>query len=165
MSPLALMDSDLLLRRKYTFRVGNRKIILVKKSVERQRHIVMKALLWALYLPEYPELQIEIPIGNKYKPDLVQLESGSPQFWGEAGSISTQKLRRTLKRFSHTHFAFAIWGSELNQLETRIRRQTKGVKRFSPVDIIRFSPDAGQQFIDDHGRISVHHSDLEWRRI
>jgi len=159
------MDGDLLLKRKYTFRVGNRKIILVKKSVERLRHIVMKALLWALYLPEYPELRIENPIDDKYKPDLIQLESGRPRFWGEAGSVRTQKLRRTLKRFPHTHFAFAIWGSDLVQLETRIRRGTEGVKRVSPVDIIRFSPNAGQQFIDDHGRISVHHSDLEWRRI
>ena len=66
------MDSDLLLRGKYTFRVGGQKLVLVKKSVESLRHVEMKALLWALYLSTYHQLQVEVLIGYKYKPDLVQ---------------------------------------------------------------------------------------------
>ena len=159
------MDSDLRLKRKFTFRVGDRKLVLVKKPVESRRHVVMKALLWALYVPQYAKLQIEVPIDNKYKPDLVHLEMGSPLFWGEAGSVRSQKLRRILKRFPHTHFAFAVWNSDLTQLEARIRNKTSGVKRKAPVDIIRFSSDAGRQFIDDQGRLSIGHSDLEWQRI
>ena len=159
------MDSDLLIKRKFTFRVGDQKLILIKKPVESARHVVMKALLWALYLPEYPDLQVETGIDHKYKPDLVHTESGAPVFWGEAGSIGTSKLRRIMKRFPNTHFAFAIWGADLNQFETRIRHQARKAKRTGPVDAIRFAPDADRLFIDDRGNITIKHTDLKWRRI
>jgi len=159
------MENDLLLRKKFTFRVGGQKLVLVKKAVESQRHVVMKALLWALYLPEYPELQVEMAIDNKYKPDLVQTESGSPLFWGEAGSIGTEKLRRILKRFPRCHFACAVWAADITQLETRVRRVTKNVKRCAPVDVLRFPESADREFIDDNGKISIRQSDLDWRRI
>jgi hypothetical protein len=34
----------------------------------------MKALLWALYLPIYPKLSVEIAIGDRYRPDVVELD-------------------------------------------------------------------------------------------
>lgn len=159
------MDHDLHLRAKYTFRCDSQKVVMVKKAVESQRHVVMKALLWALYLPAYPGLQIEVPIGNKYKPDLVQIRDDGPQFWAEAGRVSSEKLRRLLKRFPRTHFAIATWGSSLTTLETRIQRKTRGVKRLAPIDIIVFPKDAGDRFIDPQGTIHIDHSDLEWRRL
>jgi len=159
------MESDLQLKRKFTFRKADRKVVLVKKVMESQRHVVMKALLWALYLPTYPGLQVEVSIGNKYKPDLVQLESGKPLFWGEAGSIGSEKLRRILKRFLRTHFALAIWGADLATFEDRVRRRTKRLKRPAPIDLIRFPTDADRRFIDAGGRIAIRHADLDWRRI
>ena len=159
------MDHDLHLRAKYTFRVDDRKLVLIKKAVESRRHVLMKAMLWALYLPEYPDLQVEVPIGYKYKPDLVQMDADGPLFWAEAGRVGTEKLRRLLKRFPRTHFALAAWGSHLAALETRIRRQTRDVKRPAPVDVIVFPKDAGTRFIDTRGRIRVRHSDLKWLRM
>jgi len=159
------MDADLYLRGKYTFRLNAQKLILVKKAVESRRHVVMKALLWGLYLPDYPGLQVEVPIGYKYKPDLVQMNADGPLFWGEAGRVGSQKLRRLLKRFPRTHFAMAVWGSSLAALATRVRRQTCRVNRRAPVDVIVFPKDAGTRFIDPRGRIRVGHSDLNWQRI
>ncbi len=40
-----IMDNELLLKRKLTFRFGDQKLILVKKTVESARHVIMKALL------------------------------------------------------------------------------------------------------------------------
>ncbi len=159
------MDADLYLRGKYTFRLNAQKLILVKKSVESRRHVLMKALLWGLYLPDYPGLQVEVSIGYKYKPDLVQMDADGPLFWAEAGRVGAEKLRRLLKRFPRTHFALAAWGSALAPLETRIRRQSRGVKRVAPVDIIVFPKDAGTRFIDPRGHIRVAHNDLNWLRI
>ena len=114
------MDSELLLGGKFTFRVGGQKLVVVKKPVEHLRHVVMKALLWALYLPTYPQLRVEVSIGYKYKPDLVALGSEGPLFWAEAGHVGNQKLNRVLKRFPRTHFAIAVWGSSLVSLGTRV---------------------------------------------
>jgi len=159
------MDTDLALRGKYTFRVDGQKLILVKKPVESLRHVVMKALLWALYLPQYPQLLVEVSIGNKYKPDLVHTASDGPVFWGEAGTVSTAKLRRLLKRFPRTHFALAIWNGSLAPLAARILRNSDGLTRRSPVDIIRFPSTADRQFIDGGGVIRIRHKDLEWQRL
>lgn len=162
---LSLVDNDLFLKRKFTFRANDRKLVLVKKPLESLRHVLMKALLWGLYLPDFPHLQVEVPIGDKYKPDLVETGRNGPLFWGEAGSIRSEKLRRILNRFPRTHFALAMWGADLAPLEKRARRLATNANRQAPLDIIRFWRDADRRFIDDRGRISVQHSDLEWRRI
>jgi len=71
----------------------------------------MKALLWALYLPHYPELTVEISIGDRYKPDVVALDAqGSPVFWGEAGQVGLTKIRSLLRRHRRTHFAIGQMG-------------------------------------------------------
>ena len=159
------MDSELLLGGKFTFRVGGQKLVVVKKPVEHLRHVLMKALLWALYLPTYPQLRVEVSIGYKYKPDLVALSPKGPLFWGEAGHVGNQKLQRVLKRFPQTHFAFAVWGASLASMESRIRRQTRSANRKAGIDLIRFPEDASPRFIDPRGNIRIHPDDLSWQRI
>ena len=72
------MTLDLLLRRKWTLRAGDRQVVLIKKPYESTEHVVMKALLWALYLPDYPDLTVEVGVGDRYKPDVVALDSHPP---------------------------------------------------------------------------------------
>jgi len=159
------MDSALLLGGKFTFRVGRRKQVFVKKPVEHLHHVVMKALLWALYLPAYDQLQVEVSIGHRYKPDLVALGADTPLFWAEAGRVSNEKLKRLIHRFPRTHFAFAVWGSSLASMTARVQGQARGVNRLAPIDVIAFPEDAAMQFIDSRGTIRVHHKDLNWQRL
>ena len=159
------MDSELLLGGKYTFRVGGRKQVFVKKPVEHIHHVVMKALLWALYLPAYDQLQVEVAIGHRYKPDLVALGTETPLFWAEAGRVGNQKLKRVLNRFPRTHFAFAVWGSSLAALIARVQRQSGGRSRQAPIDVIAFPEDAVARFVDSRGTIKILHSDLTWQRM
>ncbi|BBO71959.1 hypothetical protein DSCA_58890 [Desulfosarcina alkanivorans] len=159
------MDSDLALSGKYTFRAGGRKLVVVKRPVERFRHVVMKALLWALFLPSYPHLRVEVPIGCKYKPDLVQTGPQGPEFWAEAGHIGTQKLRCMLRRFPRTHFALAVWGGSFAPLESRIHHQTSPMRRSAPIDLIAFPEDADTHFIDGRGWIRITLDDLNRRRL
>jgi len=159
------MDSELLLGGKFTFRVGAQKQVFIKKPVEHLRHVLMKALLWALYLPAYARLQVEVSIGDRYKPDLVALGAVAPIFWAEAGRVGNQKLKRVLKRFPRTHFAFAVWGSSLASVIARVQRHSQGVGREAPIDMIAFPEDAATRFIDPRGTIRIHHSDLKWQRI
>jgi hypothetical protein len=67
---------------KLTIRVGSllgdRKLVLVNRPAESARHVLLKALVYALYLPAYPNLAVELPIGDRYRPDLVALGAVRP---------------------------------------------------------------------------------------
>ena len=125
----------------------------------------MKALLWALYLPAYAQLQVEVAIGHRYKPDLVALGAGTPLFWAEAGRVGNQKFKRVIHRFPRTHFAFAVWGSSLSSMTARVQGQKRGVHRLAPIDVIAFPEDAAALFIGPRGTIRVHPSYLMWQRF
>lgn len=161
------MTDDLFLRRKWTLRAGGRQIVVVKKSYESTEHVVMKALIWALYLPTYGDLTVEVAIGDKYKPDVVSLdERGEPQFWGEAGDVSTAKIKSLARRYKRTHFALGKWDTRLGPLIEIVRRALAEVPgRTAPFDLISFPSDSIDRFISDDGVITVEQAALEWVRL
>lgn len=163
------MPSDLALRRTLTLRAHDgreaRKLVLVKKRGESIEHVLMKAVLWALYLPEYPEMAVEVGIGDAYKPDLVQLAPppgglayGDPEpvFWGEAGKVSEKKWRSLLRRFPDTHFAVAKWGSPaaLRPHAETLRRVLGSRQRPAPLDLLAIPPDAAR-FVAPDGTVTA----------
>lgn len=102
------MSNDLSLRRKWTLRAHGKQVIFVKKSQESSRHVLLKAYIWALYLPDYPELLVEVKIGDRYKPDVVMIDAFSqPLFWGEAGDVGQRKIHKLVRRYRNTHFVMA----------------------------------------------------------
>ncbi len=160
------MTNELELRRKWTFRAHGRQVVCVKKSVESTEHVVMKALLWALYLPDYPGLTVEAGIGDRYKPDVVELDAqGEPRFWGEAGSVRAEKIRSLTRRYRFTHFAIAKWDMRLDPVVELVRGALEATPRRAPFDIIRFPTDSATRFIDDQGYIYIAPGDLEWVRL
>lgn len=60
------MTEELFLHRKWTMRAHGEQVVFVKRVNQRREHLLMKALLWALYLPSYPGLAVEIPIGDRF---------------------------------------------------------------------------------------------------
>jgi hypothetical protein len=160
------MSSDLLLRRKLTLRAHGRQVVLIKKRVERIEHVLMKAFRWALYLPAYPDLSIEIDIGDRYKPDVVHLDArGRPVFWGEAGKVGLEKIRSITRRFRDTHFAVAKWATPLAPSAHLIEEAIAPLQRSAPIDLIGFPPDSAARFIGSGGQISLTHHDVEWSRL
>lgn len=160
------MTSELYLRRKLTLRAHGKQVVFVKKSNERPEHVIMKALLWALYLPRYPRMGVEIAIGDRYKPDVVQLdERGNPQFWGEAGEVGEDKIRSLVKRFRGTHFVVARWHTRLDSLADIVRDALDGVKRSAPFDLVSLPDDSADRFIDDGRDIHITLNDVEWMRL
>ncbi len=160
------MTNDLMLPRKWTLRAHGTQVIFVKKANERRAHVIMKALLWALYLPQYPDLAVEIRIGDKYKPDVVQLDSrGGPVFWGEAGAVGADKIKSLGRRFRGTHFAMAKWDTRLDPFEALVRKSLDGITRSAPFDLIRVPEDAAERFFAEDGTVAVSFEDLEWRRL
>ena len=66
----------------------------------------MKALGYAMFVGEYENLEIEMPVGLRYKPDLVALARGADgppgagarfSFWGECGLVTVRKVAWLLK--------------------------------------------------------------------
>lgn len=160
------MSSDKALRRKWTFRTGEQQVVFVKNRNERSAHVLMKAFLWALYLPQFPDLSVEIKIGDRYKPDVVQLnDRGEPLFWGEAGQVGVRKLESLFKRFRTTHFAIGKWNTSLHPHIDIVRRALPASSRSAPVDLIAFPADSEARFIDERGHIAIKHADLNWVRI
>jgi hypothetical protein len=79
---------------------------LWQRKGETYGHVLMKALGYAMYVADYPGLEIELPVGLRYKPDLVALNEaggGRPRagarfhFWGECGMVSMRKVAWLLK--------------------------------------------------------------------
>ncbi len=90
----------------YDFELAGRRVRLWQRRGESYGHVLMKALGYAMFVGEYPNLEIELPVGLRYKPDLVSLnegEGGRPRpgarfrFWGECGMVSMRKVAWLLK--------------------------------------------------------------------
>lgn len=160
------MRTDLLLRRKLTLRApapdGPQQVVFVKRQQEGIEHVLLKAFVWALYLPRYPGLTVEIPIGDRYKPDVVQLDArGEPVFWGEAGKVGAGKIASLLRRYPDTHFAVAKWAVPLAPFEALVRAALDGRPRRAPVDLLRLPPDSAERFLAADGTITVSFDDIE----
>mgnify|MGYP006266619539 CR=1 FL=1 len=155
------------LRRKLTLRAHGEQVVYVKNKQERIEHVWMKAFLWALYLPEYPDLSVEVKIGDKYKPDVVQMDGlrGRPVFWGEAGQVGPDKIASLVRRYPDTHFAMTKWDTRLDPFLEIVEEAVADVDRSAPFDLIRIPEGAGERLIDRKGRIEIEFSDVTWTRV
>jgi hypothetical protein len=141
---------------------------------ERSVHTIMKALLWALYLPEYPQMSVEVRIGDHYKPDVVSMPEGpsiysatlEPRFWGEAGQVGKAKIYTLVRRYRETHFAIAKWDTAMRPFEELVTAALEDVDRSAPFDLIVFPPDSAERYIDPSGEITISHDALDnWVRL
>ena len=177
LSPLPLLPSPAFspmrhLRRKLPLRAHGEQIVLVKRKQERIEHVWMKAFLWALYLPDYPTLSVEVSVDDRYKPDVVAMSTrvgpdprrARPVFWGEAGHVSPDKIEALLPRYPDTHFAIAKWDTPLDRTQDPVAPALRDTSRSAPVDLYRFPPDSADRFIEN-GVVSIHRSQIPWRRL
>lgn len=157
---------DILIPRKWTLKTQGRQVVFAKNPGESSRHVLMKALLWALYLPQYPNLTVEIAIGDRYKPDLVALNDLSePVFWGEAGQVGVDKIHSLCRRYPQTHFAVAKWAQRIEPVAEVVRAADPRGRRKAPFDLLSFPPDSLERFFDADGHIHVIWDDVHWLRV
>jgi hypothetical protein len=84
----------------HEFILAGRKIKLWQRTGESYQHILMKALGYAMFVGEYPDLQVETAVNLRYKPDLIVFSNDrSFEFWGECGANS---IRKTVWILKHT---------------------------------------------------------------
>lgn len=82
----------------HDFTLAGKRVRLWQRQGESYAHVLMKALGWAMFVAEYPHLEIEIKVGLRYKPDLIAARAGGDfDFWGECGANSLRKTAWILK--------------------------------------------------------------------
>ncbi|MBA2339577.1 MAG: hypothetical protein H0V88_04225 [Pyrinomonadaceae bacterium] len=82
----------------YDFELAGERVRLWKRVGESYEHVLMKALCYAMFVNDFPGLEIERSVGLRYKPDLVaRNENGRFIFWGECGQTSVRKIAWLLK--------------------------------------------------------------------
>src|ERR687889_304603 len=90
----------------HDFELAGQRVRLWQRRGETYGHVLLKALGFAMYVGEYPGLEIELSVGLRYKPDLVALneaDGGRPRagarflFWGECGLVTMRKVAWLLK--------------------------------------------------------------------
>jgi hypothetical protein len=112
----------------------------------------------------YHDLRIDVPLGARYRPDLVQLGlDGRPVFWGECGEVGLEKLRVLCTRYRETHLAFTKWAINITPFAALIEQAIRGVHRAAPVELIGFDGEAAR-FVDQTGGIEIGFADVMRRQ-
>lgn len=82
----------------HDFNIAGNTVRFWQRTGESYEHILLKALGFAMFVKDYPNIEIEKKVGLRYKPDLVaRNENGEFIFWGEAGDNSLRKTYWLLK--------------------------------------------------------------------
>lgn len=148
--------SDLIIPRKWTLHAHDKRVTFVKGPIESAEHVLMKAFLWALYLPQYPDLTVETYIGDRYKPDVVSRDlAGTPLFWGESGRVGEDKILSLCRRFPDTHFVIAKWSRRLDPVVEQVEKALKRRPHQAPFELLSFPPDSLERFIDADSQVRV----------
>ncbi len=128
---------------KLTVRVGQRKHVFAKGSGESERHVLLKALLFATFVDQYPDLLVERNIGQRYKPDLVALGPyQSVRFWAESGVTSRDKVRWLVRHVRDGHLVFARQAGAGDTFPDLVAEAVSRETRHGLVEVLSFAEDA-----------------------
>ena len=106
----------------YDFYLSQNIIRLWRRTGESYEHILMKALGYAMFVGEYPNLEIEIKVGLRYKPDLIAINTaGEFEFWGECGQNSIRKTHWILKHTRTKKLVLFKIGQNVKQIIKQMR--------------------------------------------
>jgi hypothetical protein len=109
----------------HDFTLAGNRVRLWQRTGESYEHVLMKALGYAMFAGEYPNLEIEVKIGLRYKPDLIArgaLEDEF-QFWGEAGANSIRKTFWILKHTRTEKLVLFKIGQNIESLIKQLRAE------------------------------------------
>lgn len=108
----------------HDFQLANQKTRLWQRNGESYEHVLMKALGYAMFVGQYPMLEIEVKVGLRYKPDLVARNAaGDFLFWGEAGANSLRKTAWLLKHARVEKLVLFKIGQSVKQLVEQLREE------------------------------------------
>lgn len=108
----------------HIFETAGGKLRLWQAAGESYEHVLMKALAYTIFVSEYPDLQVEVRVGLRYKPDLIAVATdGGFDLWVECGMVSTVKTRWLLKHSSAKRIVVCKIGVGIDQLVKQMRSE------------------------------------------
>jgi hypothetical protein len=108
----------------HDFTLAKRRTRLWQRPGESYEHVLMKALGYAMFVDDFPRLEIEIKVGLRYKPDLIAArENGDFAFWGECGQNSIRKTHWILKHTRTEKLALFKIGRNNESLIKQLREE------------------------------------------
>ena len=108
----------------HDFQLAGNRMRLWQRTGESYEHVLMKALGFVMFVGEYPNLEIEIKIGLRYKPDLIAFsEKNGFAFWGECGQNSIRKTHWILKHTRTEKLALFKIGMNTESLIKQLREE------------------------------------------
>ncbi len=114
----------------HKFELIGENVRLWQKRGETYEHILMKALAYAMFVGEYPNLEIEVRVGLRYKPDLISVkQNGEFAFWGECGLNTIRKTAWLLKHSGTEKLALFKIGFNVEALTKQLRKEIPGKYR------------------------------------
>lgn len=127
----------------HEFILAGKKVKVWQRTGESYEHILMKALGYAMFIGEYPDLEIETPVNLRYKPDLIVFsEDRSFRFWGECGQNSIRKTFWILKHTRTEKMVLFKIGQNTDSLIKQLREAIE--KKYRPqgrLSLINFVSD------------------------
>jgi len=137
----------------HDFELAGRRVRLWQRRGETYEHVLLKALGFAMYVPEYPRLEIEVSVGLRYKPDLVALnESVTPRagarflFWGECGLVSMRKVAWLLKHGDAERVVLFKLGRAADPLVRELRAAVgQRYREGGRLQLVNFVPDVSER--------------------
>lgn len=148
------MGSAVNFAKTYHFRIAGQRITLYKKNGESYEHVLMKALGYAMFRPQFPQMEIEKRIGLRYKPDLIAMtELGKPEFWGECGQVGLRKIVWIAKHSGTQQLALFKFNITADHFIAQVRAEVEA--RYRPPSRIRLFnfdsrilQEAGEEFTE-----------------
>lgn len=130
----------------HDFELRGNRVRFWQRTGESYEHILMKALGFAMFVEEFPHLEIEKKVGLRYKPDLVaQNINGAFEFWGEAGSNAVTKTLWLLKHAKVEKLALFKIYQNAYQLSGELREEIPAKYRANErLTLINFVPNIVQ---------------------
>ena len=108
----------------HDFYLAGNRVRLWQRTGESYEHILMKALGYAMFVGEYPNLEIEVKVGLRYKPDLIAVgANGDFLFWGECGQNSIRKTHWILKHTRARKLVLFKIGQNVEQIIKQMREE------------------------------------------
>lgn len=118
----------------HDFELAGRRMKLWQRPGESYEHVLMKALGFAMFAPEFPSLSIETKLEMRYTPDLIAINTdGDFDFWGECGQNSLHKTHWILKHTRTPNLVLFKIGlrpaSFINQLRREVPEKYRPPRR------------------------------------
>ena len=128
---------------QHSFELVGRRVRLWQNRGESYEHVLMKALGYAMFVPHYPNLEIERKVGLRYKPDLIAVfDSGGFDFWGECGLNSIRKTNWVLRHANTQRMVLFKMGGPIDQLVAQLSAEIpKKYRADDKLTLISFYPE------------------------